>query len=69
VALPFGVLVSWEVGDCVAIEAEVHQRLAARRVSARREFFRSPIGEITETIMQVIEEMEPQSKNIPPLQS
>jgi hypothetical protein len=59
VALPFGVVANWDVGDCVAVEKEVHRRLAARRVSERREFFRAPLSEITATIAEVISELEP----------
>lgn len=58
VALPFGVVANWSVGDCVAVEKEVHRRLAARRISDRREFFRAPLIEITATISDVIKALE-----------
>jgi hypothetical protein len=58
VALPFGVLASWNVGDCRAVEAEVHRRLEAYRVHSRREFFAVSLSTITSTITQVIDSTE-----------
>ena len=62
VPLPFGILATWEVGDCEAIEEEVHRRLTPHRVSARREFFRAPLSLITATIGEVIKKLEPASQ-------
>ncbi len=58
VPLPFGVLAHWNVGNCAAVEKEAHSRLAARRISTRREFFRAPLEEITAMIGQVIRDIE-----------
>lgn len=57
VPLPFGVLASWEVGDCGAVEREVHQRLAFCRINPRREFFLAELSLISRTIEAVIREL------------
>lgn len=54
VPLPFGVLASWEVGDCEEIEKEVHFRLKNYRINQRREFFRVSLSIIVATIEKVI---------------
>ncbi len=41
--LPLEVLASWQVGDCKAVEAEIHKRLDDYRINPRREFFGGPI--------------------------
>lgn len=61
VPLPFGVLAHWNVSDCAAVEKEAHIRLAARRISIRREFFRAPLEEVTATILEVIRDIERRS--------
>lgn len=58
VPLPFGVLASWEVGDCAAVEAEVHRELAQHRVSKRREFFRAPLPVIVKVIDEAVKRAE-----------
>jgi len=58
VPLPFGVLARWDVQDCIAVEREVHRRLNERRLTSRREFFRSSLSEIVATIECVIAELE-----------
>ncbi|MBE3097863.1 MAG: TIR domain-containing protein [Planctomycetes bacterium] len=55
VPLPFGVLASWQVGDCTRIEQEVHLRLAPYRINPRREFFRAELSLISRTINSVVE--------------
>jgi hypothetical protein len=57
VPLPFGVLASWKVGDCGAVEREVHLMLATRRINPRREFFRASLKEIISTIQHVIADL------------
>jgi len=59
VPLPFGVLVSWEVGDCGQVEKEVHRKLAAFRINPRREFFLADLSLITQTVDAVIAELSP----------
>jgi T5orf172 domain len=54
VPLPFGVLATWEVGDCRTIEIKVHRALAHYRVSKRREFFSAPLPRIISIIDRVI---------------
>ena len=58
VPLPFGVLASWEVGDCAAVETESHKRLDAMRVNPNREFFHGKLQEMTTVITQVVAELE-----------
>lgn len=53
VPLPFGILANWSVGDCSAVEANIHKRLSLYRVSKRREFFRAPLSLIIRTIDEV----------------
>jgi T5orf172 domain len=60
VPLPFGVLAQWEVGDCAAVESEVHRRLEAHRINPRREFFRASIRDIVGTVHQAITDLESQ---------
>lgn len=48
------VLNEWPVGDCVAIESEVHNRLEQYRVDPRREFFQAPLKKIIKVIDDVI---------------
>jgi len=55
VPLPFGILAQWEVGDCAAIESEIHQRLDAHRINERREFFRLPLRTIVAVVNSVVE--------------
>ena len=55
VPLPFGILAQWEVGDCSAVEAEIHERLDAHRINDRREFFRLPLRTIVTVINSVVE--------------
>jgi hypothetical protein len=54
VPLPFGVLASWEVGDCAFIEMEIHRRLDGFRLSSRREFFHTSLSTIVEVIETVV---------------
>jgi T5orf172 domain len=54
VPLPFEVLAEWEVGDCGAAEADIHQQLASFRLSKRREFFRAPLSALVTVIQQVV---------------
>jgi hypothetical protein len=54
VALPFGVLANWRVGNCRKAEAEVHKRLAAYRLNPRREFFRADLRVIIQAVQDVI---------------
>jgi hypothetical protein len=54
VPLPFGVLATWEVGDCAGVEREVHERLAAFRINPRREFFFAELSVISGTIDAVV---------------
>lgn len=58
VPLPFGVLASWEVGDCTAVERECHTRLEAMRVNPGREFFHGRLQDITAIINQVVAELD-----------
>jgi hypothetical protein len=58
VPLPFGVLASWSVGDCSAVEREVHRRLDRQRLSTRREFFAVSLAEIVLVVERVISELE-----------
>lgn len=51
---PFGVMGSWEVGDCAKVEKEIHLKLGAYRIDTRREFFRLNISSITKAIESVI---------------
>jgi hypothetical protein len=53
VPTPFVVKYSVSVSDCSAIELAVHRRLAAYRVSERREFFRIDVAQA----VQVLEEI------------
>jgi T5orf172 domain len=55
VALPFATLAHWEVGNCSAIEAEIHNRLAAYRINDRREFFRISLQVLVRVINSIVE--------------
>lgn len=57
VPLPFGVLATWDVGDCAFVEREVHRELAAYRINPRREFFHAELSLICGTIESVIGEL------------
>jgi hypothetical protein len=52
----FEVLAQWEVGDCSAVEKEVHKRLKSLRVNRRREFFHGNLQIIVGVIDQVLRE-------------
>ena len=52
--LPFGVLASWPVENAQLTEQLVHERLAAYRLSPRREFFRLPLSDIVRSIEAVL---------------
>jgi hypothetical protein len=54
VALPFGVVANWEVGDCAAVEKAVHHALNWCRLSSRREFFYTKLSTIVEVVQQAI---------------
>jgi len=56
----FEVLVQWEVGDCSAVEQEVHKRFKPLRVNKRREFFRGNLQVIVSVIDQVLRESTPE---------
>lgn len=58
VPLPFGVLATWEVGDCGKIEKETHILLKQYRVNKKREFFRASLSTIIAAIEQTIAEFE-----------
>lgn len=58
VPLPFEVLASWEVGDCGAIEKDVHKQLKQYRLSRRREFFRTSLSSIVAAVEQAIANFE-----------
>lgn len=58
VPLPFNVLASHEVGNCGAIEAEVHRRLDDRRLNDRREYFFISYGELNDVLGRVIAEID-----------
>lgn len=58
VPLPFGVLASWEVGDCAAVERESHTRLEAMRVNPNREFFHGKLQDIIAVLTQVVAELQ-----------
>lgn len=62
VPLPFGVLASWDVGDCAAVEKEVHRRLRPYRINPRREFFMLALSEITQVINGVVTKDEDTSE-------
>ncbi len=51
----FGVLASWEVGDCARVEGEIHKRLKHLRVNTRREFFRGNLQAIFRIINEAVE--------------
>lgn len=57
VPLPFEILASWDVGDCNAVEKEVHRRLEPYRISSRREFFFVGLSEIVSAIEEVIRDI------------
>ena len=54
VALPFGVVANWEVGDCAAVEKAVHRDLDWCRLSSRREFFYTKLSTIVEAVQRAI---------------
>lgn len=54
----FLVVQEWAVADCVAVERAVHQRLAAYRLSPKREFFRAPYNIIFAAIDATLVELE-----------
>ncbi len=54
VPLPFGVLASWEVGNCSLVEQEVHGRLKKYRLNKNREFFRASLSTIVAAVEQTI---------------
>jgi hypothetical protein len=54
VPLPFGVLASWEVGNCRKVEKEVHSQLKDYRINTKREFFRVSLSAIVSTIHEII---------------
>jgi T5orf172 domain len=62
VPLPFGILAQWDVGDCAGVEAAVHEKLRAYRVSDRREFFRLPLRSIVAVINSVVEASMPKAR-------
>lgn len=51
--LPLEVIASFKVGDCKAVEAEIHRRLEAYRINPRREFFKGPIQYIMNVSLDV----------------
>lgn len=53
----FEVLAQWEVGDCAAVEGEIHERLKPLRVNKRREFFRGNLETIFRVIVEVVREL------------
>lgn len=59
--LSFEVLASWEVGDCSAVEREVHSRLKPYRINRRREFFLTPLSNIVNAIQQTIADEQSRS--------
>jgi T5orf172 domain len=59
----FEVLAQWEVGDCSAIEKEIHKRLKPLRVNKRREFFRGGLQVIVGVIDQVLRESKNSSSS------
>jgi hypothetical protein len=54
IALPFGVVANWEVGDCGAVESAVHSELDWCRLNSRREFFYTKLSTIVETVQRAI---------------
>ena len=58
--LPFGVLATWQVDDCAAVEGEAHRRLESRRVNPNREFFHGQLREIVAIINDVVSQHEKQ---------
>jgi hypothetical protein len=56
VPLPFAVLATWEVGDCNAVEREIHRRLAVHRIADNREFFAAPLELIIKVAFEVVQE-------------
>jgi hypothetical protein len=62
VPLPFGVLATWDVGDCSVVESDVHRQLAQYRVSKRREFFRAPLPVIVKVIDETVKRIEAASQ-------
>ncbi len=52
------VMHEWAVGDCVAVEREVHRRLFEYRVDPRREFFEAPLEQIMTVIDEVINSLK-----------
>jgi hypothetical protein len=57
VPVPFGVLTQWEIGNCKAVEDEVHERLKAYRVNERREFFRIDLRTIIAVIDSIVKKV------------
>lgn len=58
VPLPFCIITSWDVGDCLKIETECHKRLSKYRLNPNREFFRVNLQYIAKTVTKVIEDVE-----------
>jgi hypothetical protein len=54
VPLPFDVLATWAVANCVKVEAQVHALLKPFRVSSRREFFKADLGYIISMIQTIV---------------
>jgi hypothetical protein len=59
VPLPFDIVASFEVGNCGAVEAETHKRLAWCRINPQREFFRDDLRRLIETLNSVIADICP----------
>jgi hypothetical protein len=58
VALPFGVLATWDVGDCSSVERESHARLKAYRINPEREFFCARLDKIIAVVNDVVAEVD-----------
>ncbi|MEQ8694278.1 MAG: GIY-YIG nuclease family protein [Gammaproteobacteria bacterium] len=56
--LKFGILAQWDVGNCRAVEQEVHNRLNAYRINPKREFFHCKLTDIVSCVDQVIKDLE-----------
>jgi hypothetical protein len=57
VPLPFGVLASWNVGDCSRVEREIHEKLTAFRINPRREFFHAELSQLIRIVNEVIAQL------------
>ena len=57
VPLPFEIVASWDVGDCAAVEREVHRRLDHCRINPRREFFCAGLPQIVSTLENVLSDL------------